>query len=251
MKFTDGEFSRLDGDDPPLNRKLLVSGIDEVVQHWENNRENNRPIETFIKSIDGKLPDVKALNAAIPKEEWRTGPGGEPSEPWRHLSVIYLVDTVTAESFTLANSTAGMWSCFRDLKDRVKTMALLRGHMVRPFVKLASRKMKTSYGMKNRPHLEVIEWRRFGNPPEGPALAPPPPTPPAAAVPASPAPPTPTLAVPPTQPAAPTVATPPAPATPAPATPPAKVAASQPIDEFGEPVEPVTLVEEMNDEIPF
>jgi hypothetical protein len=148
-----------------------------------------------------------------------------------------------------------MWKCYEEIVDRIKTMCRLRGCMVKPVVRLSRRKMKTTYGVKQRPHLEVVRWVKFGNPPEAPALAPPPPptptppTPPAAAVSASPAPSTPTLAVPPTQPAAPTVAT--SPATRAPATPPAKAAPSPPVDEFGEPVEPVTLGEEMNDEIPF
>jgi hypothetical protein len=221
-------WSRKDGDDPPTDRDLLVDGFDEIIQRWEN----KKPVETLILSLDGPLPNVDAMNAAIPKEQWeKIGSGGELSAPCQHSAVIYVVDPVTAESYTIANSTWGMWICYEDIVDRIKTMCRLRGGMVKPIVRLSRRKMKTTHGVKQRPHLEVVRWVKFGNPTEAVT----PPTQPA-------------LPAPSTQPATPVLEA--KPATQAPATPPAKVAPSPPVD-FGEPVEPVTLGEEMNDEIPF
>jgi hypothetical protein len=153
LKCVDGAWERRDGDDVPDVLKLLAVGTTEVVQHWRN----KKPVETLILGVDD-LPDCDELNEAIAKDEWEDGPGGK-SPPWRHSCVVYLVDPENGETFTFANSTAGAWICFRELKDRVQMMARLRGHRVLPVVNLASKKMKTKFGVKQRPSFTIIEWR--------------------------------------------------------------------------------------------
>jgi hypothetical protein len=164
LKCVDGVWERRDGDDIPDFLKLLAVGTSEVVQCWRN----KKPVETLLLGIDA-LPDCDELNATIPKEQWEDGPGGK-APPWRHSAVVYLVDPESGETFTFANSTAGAWNAFRELKDRVQMMARLRGHRVLPVVTLASKKMKTKFGIKQRPSFTIVEWRDLAGTSEAPAL---------------------------------------------------------------------------------
>jgi hypothetical protein len=79
--------------------------------------------------------------------------------------------------YTLINKTMGCRIAVQDLADRVEVTAALRGMLVAPIVKLSCKPMTTKYGIKQRPHFEIIDWRSFG--PSSPtAPVEPPPSPP-------------------------------------------------------------------------
>jgi hypothetical protein len=50
-------------------------------------------------------------------------------------------------------------------------MRTLRGGRVVPMVKPTHRPMKTSFGMKHRPELEIVGWRTLGSDGGGAAIA--------------------------------------------------------------------------------
>jgi hypothetical protein len=226
----------VDRDGLPLPRTMFVIGYITVLRRWKD----KKPID----NTEHPLPDPKDLNAAIPLAEWEIGPDGKPVEPWKLTYVIYMVDLKTGALYTYANSTYGAMLCFTTLEEQVTVMRVLRGEHVLPIVNLEQRPMKTTYGWKKRPHLEIVEWRAIGGSPlasqsptpqlTGPATAAaPPPAAPAAVAPA------PALAA-----SAPTAPTPAAP------TPAASVPTASAVLDNTEPLKPVTVAELIADELP-
>jgi hypothetical protein len=120
------------------------------------------------------LPDVNALNEAVPKNEWEPGLDGKPKPPWSHQYVVYLLDPASAGFYTFLNSTTGARIAHEQLREKVITMRALRGARVVPVVKLTHRPMKTFVGMKHRPEFEVIGWKQLGGDGGGGTLAAPP-----------------------------------------------------------------------------
>jgi hypothetical protein len=70
-----------------------------------------------------------------------------------------MVNLKTGALYTYANSTFGAMLCYTQLEEQVAVMRMLRGEHVFPIVKLDRRPMKTAFGMKTRPHLEIVDWR--------------------------------------------------------------------------------------------
>jgi hypothetical protein len=74
-----------------------------ALQHWES----GLCFDTILKQRGKPLPDVDALNAAIPKTEWDDdGFDGEPRPPWELNWVTYLLDPQTGSLLNHLNKTA-------------------------------------------------------------------------------------------------------------------------------------------------
>jgi hypothetical protein len=108
------------------------------------------------------LPDIDKLNAAVPRSEWEAGYDGNPKPPYAKNSIIYLLDPVTGEKFTIIGASIGLRICRDLLIDAVQTMRKLRGVVVVPVVRLASAPMKTRFCARSRPHLAIVRWVSFG-----------------------------------------------------------------------------------------
>jgi hypothetical protein len=220
LKWTDADhWIDRDGLTPPS--PLLVVAIDEALQRWKDNKAD------VIR--DKPLPNPEQLNSAIPQSEWERGIDGQLRKPWAHVVIVYLVNLGTGEFYTYTAPTTGAHIAYDALKEAVITMRALRGTRVMPIVGLSERPMKTNFGMRKRPHFEIIGWKTPGED--------------AQAVPAKPAAP---------QLSGPAVASPPAPSSVIPAhqakpKPPVKLA-SETLDTMGD-VKPVTMGEIVNDEL--
>src|SRR5262249_55301223 len=121
-----------DGLRPP--EILLVLACTEALQRWKN----KQPLETITAK---PLPEIDALNASIPMQEWEPGLDGKPKPPWVRQFVVYLIDAATAGFYTYLNSTIGARIAWDHLRERVITMRALRGTRVVPLVKLGFRPM--------------------------------------------------------------------------------------------------------------
>ena len=109
------------------------------------------------------MPDLEQLNAAIPKSEWEPGLDGHPRPPYSQEYCIYLLDPNDGQFFTLMNSTVGMKILWESLAERWKVMRHLRGADVIAVVNLATRPFRTAkWGIKYRPDLKILEWRKPG-----------------------------------------------------------------------------------------
>jgi hypothetical protein len=153
LKFRDGLWFE---DGAPFPAACLTAiDVRMILQRWQD----QKPIETL---MDLPLPDVDHLNSLIPENEWEEGIDGKPRPPWQKNYVVYLLNPATAEQFTAINSTVGMAIAYHNLAKAVRIMRRLRGDHVLPIVKLGATPMKTKFGVKQRPHFEVIEWCEFG-----------------------------------------------------------------------------------------
>jgi hypothetical protein len=220
----------VDRDGLPLPQVMFVIGYVTVLRRWVEKRPD------YI--TEHPLPDPKELNATIPVVEWEIGLDGKPRPPWQLTFVVYMVDLKTGALFTYANSTFGAMLCFNNLEEQIAVMRMLKdGEHVFPIVQLDQRPMKTAYGMKMRPHFQVVDWRKTVTvvPPgvsqsTTPQLAAPTPT----AVPAEASAPS-TASVAPTAPVTPTAAT---------------AASGSVVLDNTQPMRPVTVGELIADELP-
>jgi hypothetical protein len=156
LKCVDGHWST--SDNPAMTgHQLLGLGTIKALQRWHT----DEPPETIVDEGAG-LPDVKALNASIPKDTWEIGLDGQPRPPWQMQYVVFLLDPNDASLFTFANGTIGARIAWERLINRVTWMRALRGATIYPVVTLDSRPMKTQYGTKQRPEFTPTDWRDFG-----------------------------------------------------------------------------------------
>jgi hypothetical protein len=167
LKCVDGRWTDGDGLAPPS--EMLVIGITHALQCWGKDKDL---LDTIIEQPGEELPDVDALNAQIPEEEWGVGFDNKPRAPWAFNWVVYLLDPESASTYTFINSTAGARIATERLEDRIKWMRTLRGNDVAPIVQLKSRPMKTGHAgvVKQRPEFTVIEWRDLNVKPAAPQI---------------------------------------------------------------------------------
>jgi hypothetical protein len=244
----------------PVEGPYLLWAMEQGYQRWK--------AQILVDEIiDKPLPDLDQLNGAIPKSEWERGLDGHPRPPYSHQYCVYLLDPNDGQFFTLMNSTVGMKMLWESLAERWEVMRHLRGADVRAVVNLATRPFRTAkWGIKYRPDLRILEWRRpgagGGDRVAGP-VAPTPQLPPASsassATPAQTSTPAPAPAPmpgastsPQAPPPPPRSANPPAPPPPPPARP-APAGEQKTTDglAFLDEVKPPTLREELNDDLPF
>jgi hypothetical protein len=246
----------------PLEGPYLLWALEEGYQRWKDRTSDD--------IIDKPLPDLEQLNAAIPKSEWEPGLDGHPRPPYSHQYCVYLLDPNDGQFFTLMNSTVGMKMLWESLAERWEVMRHLRGPDDIAVVNLATRPFRTAkWGIKYRPDLKILEWRKpgggNGDRLAGP-VAPTPQLPPASSAPLAPLAPSAQTSTPAPAPAPMPVAStsphapppPPCSANP-PAPPPPPPARPAPSGEqkttdglaFLDQVKPSTLREELNDDLPF
>jgi hypothetical protein len=157
LKCVDGRWEDKDGLTPPDT--LLAMGTARCVQCWKE----QQPIDTIVETADEPLLDVDDLNAQIPVEGWEKGLDGKPRPPWQVQFIVYLIDPVSGSTWTFINSTMGARIAYERLTDKFRWMRRLRGNSIAPVVKLDARPMKTAFGQKMRPEFTVVEWRDLGS----------------------------------------------------------------------------------------
>jgi len=251
----------------PADGPYLLWGLEQGLQRWQN--------QTVVDEIiDKPLPDVNELNASIPQAEWETGLDGHPRPPYVHQHAAYLLDPNDGQFYTLINSTVGMRMLWESLGQRWENIRHLRGPDVVAVVSLSDRPFRAGkWGIKHRPDLKILGWRKAGGggPDKlaGPTTPQLPPSQPAGATSALPAPSTPaatTTVPPPTPGVSPPRPEPPASTAPRSAPPlgapthptsltPTEQKSSEHKKEDGlaflDPVKPITTSEEIDDAIRF
>jgi hypothetical protein len=149
----DGEWTKPDGTEIPTDKRFLVLGTAEGLQHWQD----GALIEEIIKKPGEPLPNVAELNAKISEDTWEDGING-PRPPWSHVHVAYLLDPADGSIFTYMNSTNGAVIAVRELRNRVRWTRALRSSKVSPIVTLGSRLVSKKY-QKYGPDFIVVDWR--------------------------------------------------------------------------------------------
>jgi hypothetical protein len=155
IKFIEGEWSSGGTPLKPDFRPLVVD-IERGLQRWENG-------VLIEERFEKPLPDLDALNEAIPKEQWGVFPNGSPKPPWSHAFKFYFLDDKTGTRATFGTNTVGGSICYEELKDKVKWIRKLRGPGALPRVQPTWAPMRTKHSPhpKKRPELRVIEYVAF------------------------------------------------------------------------------------------
>jgi hypothetical protein len=152
LNWTDNaHWTDRDGLPPPT--PLLGIAVDDLLRMWKD----GRPQDITAKP----LPDLETLNATIPDAECDRGIDGQPRK-WKHAVRVYMVDPATGRTFVYTADTYGAHIAWDQLRENIIVMRGLRGTKCLPLVNLGERPMKTGYGMRSRPHFEIVGWR---NPP--------------------------------------------------------------------------------------
>src|SRR5262249_24602639 len=87
-----------------------------------------------------------------------------PEPPWKLIYVFYMVDENIGMLYTFRNSTWGTQQLYQQLVEQIETVSMIRAKTVRPIVRLEKRPMPTTnFGMKAKPHMQILEWRMVGN----------------------------------------------------------------------------------------
>jgi hypothetical protein len=159
LAFTN-DFEWVDSNDETIlrDRELIMVDRVRVLQKWID----QMPVETRFLEPNERWPDIKAMNEAAPRSEWREGPSGESQGPWSCQWIIYLVDPLTLDKFTYPTNTTGGHIAVGDISDRIKNMRRFRGEHVYPVITLSDAFMNTRFGGRQRPHFEVKRWIKFG-----------------------------------------------------------------------------------------
>ena len=168
LKFTN-DYTWVIGADTVIDsdRVLVVVDIGKIQQRWGL---DDRPVSTQRFLASAKL-DTDALNAAVPKEEWRDK-FGKKVGPWEWCYCVYLIDPTTFEIFTFLPSTAGGGMAVRALRESVAMARKVRGPNLSPRVHLRDTFMSTEYGGRQRPVFEIIDYISIGGPGSGQLGAP-------------------------------------------------------------------------------
>jgi len=143
-----------DRDGLPMPSPVIALGTRRGVRRWKDH-------ELIDEIVDLPLPDVAALNAAIPKSEWEIGLSGEPTPPYSMWFAGYLLDPITGTVFSYLNNTTGCEIAIGRLESSMTWMRAMRGPVF-PVCKLGDAPMKTRFGMKRRPNFVIVDWRGAG-----------------------------------------------------------------------------------------
>jgi hypothetical protein len=139
--------------------------------------KDQQPIETRILEPGQKFPDIVKLNEEVPQSEWTEGPDGKLRGPWQAQHVVYLLNPATMDRYTFPTGTVGGSIAVRDLVDKTTWMRKFRGNRVYPVVTLSDTFMPTRFGGRQRPHFLIKRWVGLGSA-GAEALPAPPPYPP-------------------------------------------------------------------------
>ncbi len=93
--------------------------------------EDGRPVEQLVRRPGERLPERENLSHTN-EDEWPTGPGNEPQDPWQNTRLVYLVDPDTAEAFTFSTSSWGGRSAVIELGDQISRMRAAHPDAARP-----------------------------------------------------------------------------------------------------------------------
>jgi hypothetical protein len=159
LKFTnEAVWVTREGQELCPDLELVAVDIARVVQRWKD----QEPVETIILEPGQKFPDIEHLNAGVPQSEWVKGPDGTLRGPYQAQHIVYLLDPATMDRYCFPTGTAGGHICVRDLADRTRWMRRFRGAHVYPVVTLSDTFMKTRYGGRQRPHFLIKRFIQLG-----------------------------------------------------------------------------------------
>jgi hypothetical protein len=140
---------------PITTYELIVVDVPRVVQKWQHGKA-----ETRILGPGEPVPDIEALNAAVPDEEKEVGPNGQKTGPYQFVYVVYFFHEPSVKKFTYITGSVGGGICVRELVDALKWFRKWRQASVCPIIQLGTTFMPTRFGGRQRPYFNILRWVR-------------------------------------------------------------------------------------------
>jgi hypothetical protein len=151
-----------DPDENEFKRLLVANDIRRRVLKWLEG--SVAPVETITLAPGQSWPDIEKMNAKCPQSEWHEA-FGKMQGPWQgeHTVLFFDPETMVCYWWPSPLTTVGSAICVRELQAQVKLMRSYKGQYVFPLVELSHTYMPTAYGGRERPHLVIKDWVRFGD----------------------------------------------------------------------------------------
>jgi hypothetical protein len=158
LKFSnEGKFVELDGTLVDTSEQYVAYATTKRLRRWEDK------IPVYLPPVEGeRLQDTAdRLNEAIPKAEWPLGLTNQPEPPIKPVYGVKLLRPRDGALFVFEHDTTGQKIAVGELTQQINVTRTLRGEVL-PIVKLQAKSWKTGFGMRLRPHYEILEYRSFG-----------------------------------------------------------------------------------------
>jgi hypothetical protein len=156
VKFDAGQFF-LGKERTPIAADRGFVALD-TAEGWQYLKKGAPP-EFSMRRLGGPKPPRP--DSYTDAGAWPLGLNGEPEDPWKYTRYLYLVDPLSAETFSFASSSFDGERGIGDLTSQIQLMRNARPGAV-PVITLASRMMPTRFGPKPRPFFQVQSWRVRG-----------------------------------------------------------------------------------------
>jgi hypothetical protein len=158
IKCNDGQWLR-GKEATPLNGTCLAAvAVRDVWTKWSE----GKPSEYLFREPGKNMAEREDLGD-LDQEDWDVGPDGQKRDPWVQTKLLYLMDEKTAELLTYSTSTMGGRAAIGDLAEQIAVKRMGHPRAI-PIVELGNATMRTKFGNKLRPHLQVIDWRNTVEP---------------------------------------------------------------------------------------
>jgi hypothetical protein len=164
VRFTNQAEWLLNGVPLPDGREYVVTDVGREVVKWPPGDIKGGPVDRIVLAPHQRFPDIEKLNDETPRDEWRTDLNGNLVGPYQAQHVLKLLDIVTNERLIFPTATIGgsiavrnLVQCTNDRRDICGVSNLV------PVVTLADVAMTTAYGVRRRPHFNIVRFIAFGS----------------------------------------------------------------------------------------
>jgi hypothetical protein len=147
-------------EEPLPKGEYLVPDVERVVVCWQDDMPD--PDKTRTLGPKEPWPDVDALNDAVPKEDWREGPDGHMHGPYQRQYIVHLLHMDKMTRYWWPTSTIGGGMCVRALVEATSWKRMFYGPNTYAIVEPTSTLMRTRFGNRQRPHLEIVRFTTIG-----------------------------------------------------------------------------------------
>jgi hypothetical protein len=154
LKFVDGCFVTREGEEIGPDKELVVLGLKKVVQKFVD----HKLLDTVVVPDSEKVPNLKEMNDAAPREEWGVDLNNNPVGPYKLVLMLKLINAATLDLFAFVTNSVGGSIAIGDLCDKCKIMRRFRGPNVSPVVSLGVTTFPTHFGPKKRPDFRSVRW---------------------------------------------------------------------------------------------
>ena len=118
LKYSnDSKWTNAQGVELDPERRFVAIGMERCVVKWSTT-DNAPPTETIVLAAGQPFPNVKAMNDACPKSEWREF-NGKLVGPYQAQRLLYLIDPVPLDKFTFVTATIGGTRALHELVDQI------------------------------------------------------------------------------------------------------------------------------------